>query len=347
MFSLPARWHAAACLSGQIDLSQAVQASPGQIAQLSAAQLEQLEVRPDHAHALDGERPLSSPWPFLTLDDPDYPEILRPIPFAPPVLFWAGNPELLRAQPKVAIVGSRRCTGDGRRMARALACALAEHHAAVISGMAFGIDTAAHLAAPQRTVAVLGQGLSARRTGTAERTAQTILSSGGLLLSEFLPAWPASKHTFPLRNRVIAGLSDLTVVVEAAQRSGASITARLALEAGREVAAVPGSPFAPTSAGCLRLLHQGAALIRGPEDLLELLQLELAQVLDPSTKTHPILLQLGDEGACFDLLVDTLGMTPASLGAALGALELQGQIRRLPGDRFVLATSSSGGSSSA
>jgi DNA processing protein len=258
------------------------------------------------------------------------------------VLFWTGNADLLGGGPHVAIVGARQCTGDGTRMARSLACAIAAVHGVVVSGLAHGIDTAAHLAAPSRTIAVLGQGLLARRTQAAIRTAETILASGGLLLSEFVPTYPASKHTFPQRNRVIAGLSALTVVVEAAKRSGASITARLALEAGRDVGAVPGSPYARASAGCLALLAQGAAIIRGPEDMLQLLGIKQERQAPPTPEDDPIIQAIGVSGSSFDALIDRLQMSPARLGAALGALELQGQIRRLPGDRFVRSTSSSG-----
>ena len=341
MYTLPGRWHAAALLSGQLDLSQAVQRAPGALHRLSQIQLEALGVRSDHARALRTAAPLRSPVPFLTLDDPTYPDCLRLVPFAPPVLFWTGNADLIGGGPHVAIVGSRRCTGEGTRMARSLASALAAVDGVVVSGLAHGIDTAAHMAAPSRTIAVLGHGLSVRRTHTANRTAETILASGGLLLSEFLPTYPASKHTFPQRNRVIAGLSKLTIVVEAAKRSGASITARLALEAGRDVGAVPGSPYARSSAGCLTLLAQGAALIRGPEDMLHLLGIDQQRRARPSTNENPILQAIDPAGSTFDTLIERLQISPAILGAALGALELQGQIQRLPGDRFVLTTSSS------
>jgi DNA processing protein len=342
MYTLPGRWHAAALLSGQLDLSQAVLRAPGELHRLSQAQLEALGVRSDHARALSSMGPLVSPVPFLTLEDPAYPDGLRLVPFAPPVLFWTGNADLLGGGPHVAIVGARQCTGEGRRMAGSLARALAAVHGVVVSGLAHGIDTAAHMAAPSRTIAVLGHGLDVRRTQTASRTAETILASGGLLLSEFVPTYPASKHTFPQRNRVIAGMSALTVVVEAGKRSGASITARLALEAGRDVGAVPGSPYARASAGCLALLAQGAAIIRGPEDMLQLLGIEQQRQALPAASDDPIIQAIDPAGSSFDTLVDRLQMSPARLGAALGALELQGQIRRLPGDRFVLATSSFG-----
>jgi DNA processing protein len=219
-------------------------------------------------------------------------------------------------------------------MARDLAQAVARMGGVVVSGMAHGIDTAAHLAAPGRTVAVLGQGLGAPLASSARRTADEILRAGGLLLSEFLPTCPPARHTFPQRNRVIAGLADVTVVVEASRRSGASITARQALEAGREVGAVPGSPYARASAGCLSLLFQGAALIRGPEDLLSLLSWDTSSPT-PDTTTDPLLAALDQEGTPFDTLMDRLGICAAELGAGLGALELQGRIRRLPGDRFI------------
>jgi len=340
MYTLSGRWHAAALLSGKLDLSQPVQQRPGEVGRLSADQLEALGIRAAHAIKWRGGQNLVSPFPFLTLDDSAYPDLLRPVPFAPPVLFWEGNPDLLQAGPKVAIVGARRCTGDGKRMARSLARSVADSGGVVVSGMAHGIDTAAHLAAPGRTIAVLGQGLRVPRSRTAGRTATQILSSGGLLISEFVPDYPASRHTFPRRNRVISGLSRFTVVVEAARRSGASITARLALDAGRDVGAVPGSPYAPASAGCLRLLSEGAALIRGPEDLLHHLGITMpAQGTQSTAPEDPIYSAIDPSGTPFDLLVERLEISPSELGAALGALELQGRIRRLPDDRFIPATS--------
>ena len=334
MTSLPGCWHAAASLSGHIDLSDAVRLHPGRIGTLSATSLRALGVSEAHARRWARSGALETSHPFLTLDDPGYPDKMRPLPSAPPVLFHQGDLALLESPGTVAIVGARRCTEDGRRMARDLAQAVARMGGVVVSGMAHGIDTAAHLAAPGRTVAVLGQGLGAPLASSARRTADEILRAGGLLLSEFLPTCPPARHTFPQRNRVIAGLADVTVVVEASRRSGASITARQALEAGREVGAVPGSPYARASAGCLSLLFQGAALIRGPEDLLSLLSWDTSSPT-PDTTTDPLLAALDQEGTPFDTLMDRLGICAAELGAGLGALELQGRIRRLPGDRFI------------
>ena len=340
MPTLPAFWHAAAQLSGRIDLSHAIHTHPEELSNLTRDQLTELGIAAPHTRRLLSGSPLHNTPDFLTLDHPDYPEVLRPVPYAPPVLFWRGNLDLLSAEPKTAIVGSRRCTSDGMTMARSLSRAVCEHGGAVVSGLAWGIDTAAHLAAPSRTIAVLGQGLLAPQTAAAARSTQTIVSSGGLILSEFSPTWPASKHTFPLRNRVIAGLCGLTVVVEAAQRSGARITARLALEAGREVGAVPGSPYAAASAGCLELLCQGAALIRGPSDMLALLGSSTAPACPTQSASHPIISALDPGGTTFDQLMVRTQMSPGTLGATLGALELQGLVRRLPGDRFTRTTSS-------
>ena len=342
MHTLPGRWHAAALLSGQIDLSQVYAQTPGLFHRLTKAQLTDAGIKPKHITSVCRGTPLQTEAAFVTLDDPNYPTLLRRVPYAPAVLFWSGNIDLLQAEPRIAIVGSRRCTGDGKRMASNLAQAVAAAGGSIISGLAYGIDSAAHTAAPSHTIAVLGQGLAVPKSKAASRVARTILDEGGLLLSEFVPTFPASKHTFPQRNRVIAGMAQMTVVVEAAQRSGASITARLALEAGRDVGAVPGSPFAPASAGCLRLLSEGAALIRGPQDLLGMLGAPTK--MPPPTAKHPLLHAIGGQGAAFDTLVDALNMSAADLGAELGALELQGRIRRLPGDRFVLATSYADGS---
>ncbi len=293
-------WHAAATLSGRVDLSNALLQHSGELARLDIEQLQRLGISARHAKRWRDAIPLPTSIEFLTLDDPAYPAMLAPIPFSPPVLFHQGNTRLLSEGPRVAIVGARRCTEDGRRMAKDLARRVVAGGGVVVSGMAHGIDTAAHLAAPGRTIAVLGQGLAAPRTQIARRISTKIIQAGGLIVSEFIPPRTASKHTFPQRNRVIAGLSQLTVVVEASIRSGAMITARLALEAGRDVAAVPGSPYAPSSAGCLKLLHQGAALIRDADDLAALVHLPSISHRQPTTHTDdPVLRAIHPLGSRF------------------------------------------------
>ena len=322
MFTLSAFWRAAAACSGKLDLSVLDRADPStwSAAELVGAGLSQVI-------ALRGGQPLKTDQPFLTLADPRYPAQLARVPFAPPVLFYQGDLELLQ-RPGVALVGARKCSQSGASMARACAAALAGAGVSVVSGMAYGVDTAAHRAAPGATIAVLGHSLNATISRARRALADEIVSRGGLLLSEFLPGFPPSPRTFPLRNRIIAWLSLATVVVEASQRSGALITARAALSAGRDVFAVPGHPYQLTYAGCLRLIDQGAPMVRSPDELLD--RLDLPQLPPPADP----LLQLIGQGATLDQLLRRSPQPAAVLTRALATLELSGVIERLPGDRY-------------
>lgn len=275
--------------------------------------------------------------PYLHLLDERWPGSLDHAHRAPGVLYYQGRIALLRA-PRIAIVGSRRCSTDGERMARRLARAVADRGGVVVSGLAHGIDEAAHLAADGRTIAVLGQGLGRPLTHRQQRTLDQLLTAGGLVLSEFLPTTPATRWTFPQRNRIIAGLGAATVVVQAARNSGALITARAALEQGRDVLAVPGSPLDPSHEGCLDLIAAGAGLARDGQDLAPWLPAGRPPS-DPARATDldPALVALLQRGADIDQISVQLelGLGPAT--ALLSALELTGRVQRLPGDRFVLA----------
>jgi DNA processing protein len=181
---------------------------------------------------------------------------LRGVPHGPVALDVEGASALLHA-PLVAIVGARACTGDGRRRAALLARHVVSEGGVVLSGGAWGIDAEAHGAAAGRTIAVLGQGLRAPMPGWQTRLRGELLARGGLVVSEMAPHAQARPWTFPVRNRILAALADVVVVVEAGERSGAGITARLAAEMGREVMAVPGSP------GCDALLADGVTAVHG------------------------------------------------------------------------------------
>lgn len=331
MRTLSPFWSAAVRLSGRVDLSSLVD-EPAPHA-LTTRQLIDVGLRPAHARALvDGAPPLSAPA-ALCLSEPRYPRALRRVPFAPPVLFFEGDLALLDA-PLIAIVGARRCSDDGRRMARLLGSGVVEAGGVVVSGLAQGIDSEAHAAAGGRTVAVLGQGLGLPLPGRRGRLRRDIVEQGGLILSELPQTRPASRITFPLRNRIIAGLSAITVVVEARARSGARITARNALEAGRDVFAVPGHPLQETAAGCLALLREGAGIATRVEDLLDAVGLEPAA---PDRSDDPLLRAIGP-GATFDALLSHTGLTAPALLRALACHELAGRVRRLAGGRYALAT---------
>ena len=212
----------------------------------------------------------AEPGRWIRADDPRWPACLRGLHGGPLALSYEGNLALLE-RPRVAIVGSRKCTGTGRALARDYARAVVAAGGVVVSGMAAGIDTEAHLAAGGRTIAVLGQGLGAAHPVWQAQIRERIVAEGGLVLSEYPWRLTPDKWTFPRRNRVIAALSAAVVVVEAGHRSGAKNTAHHAVNYGREVAVVPGLPTLPSFAGCLDLLEEGAGVVRGPDSVVALL----------------------------------------------------------------------------
>ncbi|MCL2124297.1 MAG: DNA-processing protein DprA, partial [Desulfovibrionaceae bacterium] len=213
------------------------------------------------AHGLDAD--------ILLWQDPRYPQRLRELPDAPPFLYCRGDMQFLQA-PCVAVVGSRDCSPEGLAVTREIAGQLSACGITVVSGLAIGIDHQAHLAALQHvgsTVAVLGAGIDVvYPKSNAKLFAQ--IASQGLMLTEFMPSSPPDASHFPIRNRLISGLSLGVLIVEATRRSGSLITARLALEQNREVYAVPGSVFAQCSAGCQDLVRQGARAVFSAEDIL-------------------------------------------------------------------------------
>ena len=279
----------------------------------------------------------------LTWDDPGFPPSLREIPEPPPVLYLMGElgEEDLAG---IAIVGTRRCTSYGRLVARSLARELAARGVTVISGLAPGIDRAAHQGALEagRTVAVLGTGLARPYPAGSEELMKEIAASGAVL-SEFPLEQPGSRWTFPRRNRLIAGLSLGVVVVEAPARSGALITADYALEQGKEVFAVPGPITSEASAGSNRLIQEGAKLVTSADDVLA----EFPEwILSPSTEGEGGDLDLdADARAVYDLLGleplgiselgERTGLSHARLSQILVELELAGLIQDLGGRRYI------------
>ncbi|HJW10941.1 MAG TPA: DNA-processing protein DprA [Albitalea sp.] len=274
----------------------------------------------------------------LTLGDPLYPDALLNTADPPLLLYLHGRAELLQAA-SVAIVGSRNPTPQGIENARAFAEHLSQAGWPVVSGMALGIDGAAHegaLEGSAGTVAVVGTGLDQiyprRHRSLAHRIARD-----ALIVSEYSLGTPPLPPNFPLRNRIIAGLTRGTLVVEAALQSGSLITARLASEAGREVFAIPGSIHAPQSRGCHALIKQGAKLVESAQDILEELQPGLARAAEPAepaAATDPLLQALGYEPVSLDALGARTGCSAAELSTRLLDLELAGQVARLPGQLF-------------
>jgi DNA processing protein len=277
---------------------------------------------------------------IVTLGDPEYPPALLQSPDPPLLLYVHGRVSLLSA-PSVAIVGSRNPTPQGEQNARAFATHLSRAGFTVVSGLALGIDAAAHeggLAGAGSTVAVVGTGLD-RVYPRRNRELAHRIAREGLLVSEFpLGSEPLHQH-FPQRNRIIAGLAQGTLVVEAALQSGSLITARLATEAGREVFAIPGSIHAPLSRGCHQLLKDGAKLVESGDDLLEELRpgsaaTRPAPPCEPAEEEDPLLQALGHDPATLDALVARTGWPAARLNARLLELELDAQVVRLPGGLF-------------
>lgn len=329
-------WLAVSSLAGRVHFPALRGLFAGQALPPRSASLLQAGLTPAQAQLLSAPPAAVSSQATLTMLDSGWPALLDHAPMAPGVLFHRGDLSLLSA-PAVAIVGSRRCSPNGTRMAQRLARIVADRGGVVVSGLAFGIDEAAHLAAPSRTIAVLGQGLDQPLTHRQQQVQARILHEGGLILSELPPASPATRWTFPQRNRIIAGLAPVTVVVEAARSSGALITARQAMDMGREVLAVPGSPLEPMSEGCLDLISAGAGMARDDKDLAAFLP-RAAQNL--TSRAGPQLpeaaLQLLQRGADVDSLSHALGWPGHQTSGLLTALELTGQVQRLPGERFVL-----------
>ncbi|WP_301362247.1 DNA-processing protein DprA [Stutzerimonas nitrititolerans] len=271
---------------------------------------------------------------LLMWDDPGYPALLAELPDAPPLLFVEGEPALLE-RPQLAMVGSRRASRPGMDNARSFARSLGGAGFVITSGLALGIDGAAHqgaLDAGGQTVAVLGTGLQrlypARHTGLAS----SIVEGGGALVSELPLDCPPQAANFPRRNRIISGLSLGVLVVEASPSSGSLITARLAAEQGREVYAIPGSIHHPGARGCHQLIRQGATLAESVEDILQALrgwqQLAPAtQIEEPERRQgHLLLDQLLAAPMSSEALAQALGQSLAQVLAELTELEIEGWV---------------------
>jgi DNA processing protein len=286
---------------------------------------------------------------LVTLEDPGYPELLRTIPDPPLALYVSGS---LRESDRVAvaIVGSRRASPYGTQCAERLAYELSLRGVTVVSGLARGIDSAAHrgaLRASGRTLAVLGSGVQRIYPPEHEGLAHQVAGAGAVL-SEYPMETEPLPHHFPRRNRIISGLSLGVVVVEAAARSGALITADCALEQGREVFAVPGPMTAVTSQGTHQLLKQGARLVTSVDDILEELRLEpqaaaapcqpCAVPSDLAASERQVLACVGqDQPSFIDSIAAQSGLAAAEVSSVLLQLELKRLVQQLPGKQFVRA----------
>ncbi len=282
----------------------------------------------------------------LTWDDAEYPPLLRALPEAPFVLYVKGQLTESDRTWTVAIVGTRKASAYGRQAAETLAADLARSGVTVVSGLALGIDAAAHEAALKaggRTIGVLACGIDQVYPPSHVKLAARIVEQGALL-TETPVGSPPEAGNFPARNRIISGLSLGTIVVEAGETSGALITADRALEQGREVFAVPGNIFARSSLGTNKLLKEGATLITGAQDVLEALNLQLvaqhtevrAQVPEDATEAQLFAL-LSAEPTHIDAIVRESGLPVAQVSSTLALMELKGSVRQVAGMQYVVA----------
>jgi len=283
---------------------------------------------------------------LLTWSDPDYPPLLREIP-DPPSMFYVLGERALLSGPQLAIVGSRNPTPMGRENAHAFAKSLAAAGLTVTSGLALGIDGASHrgaLEAGGTTVAVAGTGLD-RVYPARHRELAHEIARHGALVSEYPPGTPPLPGNFPIRNRIISGMSLGTLVVEAALQSGSLITARLASEQGREVFAIPGSIHSPQARGCHALIRQGAKLVETAQDILEELgplasltrratpeSAAAARPLDPSM--NALLEHIGHDPVTVDVLIERSGLTADAVSSMLLQMELNGLVSSCPGGKI-------------
>ncbi|MDF9392461.1 MULTISPECIES: DNA-processing protein DprA [Methylococcus] len=281
----------------------------------------------------------------LTLHDREYPALLRHIADPPVALFTRGDAAVLRCK-QIAIVGSRNPTATGQRTARRFAAALARAGLVVTSGLAAGIDAAGHegaLEAGGPTVAVFGCGPDRIYPPRHRALADAIIASGGVLVSEFPPGTPPSREGFPRRNRIISGLSLGVLVVEAALKSGSLITARQAMEQGREVFAIPGSILDPLARGCHALIREGGKLVESVPDILEDLgalagfvdhQEESAVVPPADAEAARILAHIAYAPTSVDTLVAATGYTANLIASKLVLLEMEGHVAAAPGGGY-------------
>ncbi|MBA2658276.1 MAG: DNA-protecting protein DprA [Nitrosospira sp.] len=273
----------------------------------------------------------------ITLADSDYPSLLLNIPDPPPLLYLKGKRELL-SSPALAIVGSRNATPQGLANAEAFAQAVSNAGVCIISGMALGVDAAAHrggLRGTATSIAVVGTGLDIVYPARNRELAHE-LAEKGALVSEFPLGTPAIGSNFPRRNRIISGLSRGCLIVEAALQSGSLITARQALEQGREVFAIPGSIHSPLSKGCHALIKQGAKLVESAEDILDELGYQsprsIVNDVNESAGEESLLLRhLGHDISSINTLCNRSGLTAETVSAMLLTLELNGMVASLPG----------------
>ncbi len=338
-------------------ISEAIDASIGDLNHMSNSELRELGFNAEQAQFLrhppaelidSVEQWLAadSSHHLLSLNDEDYPPLLRQIRDAPPLLYTLGDYKLL-SSPQLAIVGSRNCTAGGGSNAEAFAAFLAGAGITITSGMALGIDQHAHqgaLKADGKTIAVIGTGID-RIYPSRNRQLAYEIAANGLIVSEFPLGTTPIPSNFPKRNRIISGLSLATLVVEATLKSGSLITARHSIEQGREVFAIPGSIHNPQAKGCHQLIRQGAKLVDQAADIIDDIAsllgylAEQTDVAPPSQQAldddyQQLLQHIGYDPVSIDTLAERSGLTIEQLSSMLLILELNDHIQPAPGGLY-------------
>lgn len=285
---------------------------------------------------------------ILTILDKDYPAVLKELYSPPAIIYYRGT---LPASNDIClgVVGARKISQYGRQITSEIVSDLARNKISIVSGLAIGVDSLAHqttLDNGGKTIGVLGGGIDKNSIYPSQNRylAEKIIDSGGAVISEYKPKTLPLKMNFPARNRIISGLSLGSLVIEASEQSGALITAQFALEQNREVFAVPGSIYSPTSKGTNGLLKQGAKLVTCANDILETLNLDQLQSviaskkISPDTKEEEIILEfLSKEPIHIDILVKQSGLATNTVSSTLIMMEMKGKIKNLGGMNYVLA----------
>ncbi len=321
-------------------------------------------IRPHIAAALRAHRSAQKPavlWETARAEHPDidligytderFPTLLREIPDAPLLLYVRGQLSSSAPGPLITIIGTRRPSTYGQQVVQDFAMRLSQAGFTIVSGLAFGIDSLAHQATLQQhghTVAVIGSGVDDTSIAPQShlKLAHQMLEQGGAILSEYAPGTQATPHSFPARNRIMAGMSSATLVIEAGERSGTLITARLALDYGRDVLAIPGSLFTPQAIGCHRLIQQGAKLITSLEDILtEFPALSPVTVMTPSSNDaslsedeRVLLSLLTHEPLHIDRIIQQSRRSTSEVMADLTLLEMKGLAKNIGGMHYMNIT---------
>jgi DNA processing protein len=284
---------------------------------------------------------------IITIDDEQYPKLLKEI-YDPPILFYYRG-TIVKEEFTLAVVGTRKITAYGQQVTQQIVKELAGNNITIVSGLALGVDTLAHNTAVDngtRTIAVLGSGLDKQSIyPTSNRyLADKIVAHGGLVISEFPLGTPPLRYNFPQRNRIISGLSLGTLVIEAGEKSGALITARQALDQNREVFAVPGNIYSPVSIGPNLLIKQGAKTITNAGEILEALDLsditdyiDNKKILPDTAEETQVLANLTHEPVYIDELIRLTKLSAPIINSTLIIMEMKGMVRNLGGMKYVLA----------